>query len=177
MTLPENVVRGKRSRRRGKNGELEVVHLLHAVGYRNAERTSRGTAQGAAGDISFGPADVHLEVRWRQTCAIWAWLRDAEAKARATDIPVVVMRRNRMQWWSVMPADEWFALHELTALPAYTLVRSSRQCTLWAWLEQAQTECPGQQIPVVRFSRPDSEEYAAVPSTVVFGLLRERETA
>ena len=92
-------------RRKGANGELEVVHLLHDHGWPEAKRTSDGRAQVERGDIADGPEGVHLEVRRRETAAIWAWLAQAEAEARSGDMPVVAFRRNRSPWYAALPLD------------------------------------------------------------------------
>lgn len=176
MALERRTPLRAQPRGKGSRGERAVIDLLKQYGWRGAYRNYSSGAFGG-GDILGGPAGVHIECKHHERCAIWAWLRQCESEARPTDIPMVVCRRNRMQWWAVMPVDEWYALSELTELHSYTLVRESRKCALWAWLEQAQSECPGSHIPVVRFRRPGGAEYAAVPATVVFGLLWERETA
>lgn len=175
MTLQRRAPLRAKPRSKGNRGELAVIQLLRTYGW-NPRRNWQSGGQGG-GDILGGPYGVHLEVKHREACDVWGWLRQAEREARPTDIPMVVMRRNRMQWWSVMPADEWFALHELTHRQSYTLVRLSRRCRMWDWLTQAEEECPYGQIPVVRFSRPGSGEYAAVPAVEAFALLAERELA
>jgi hypothetical protein len=92
-------------RRKGKTGELEVVHLLHAHGWPDAKRTSDGRAQIERGDIGDGPLDVHLEVRRRETLNIWACLAKATREARPGDLPVVAFRRSRSGWYAALPLE------------------------------------------------------------------------
>lgn len=98
-------------RGKGNRGEREVVDMLRARGW-NARRNFGSGSQGG-GDIIGGPPDVHLECKYRERAAVWEWLAQAEGDARATDIPVVVFRRNRCDWYAILPADELFALLQL----------------------------------------------------------------
>ena len=97
-------------RRKGANGELEVVKLLHAHGWTDAKRSSDGRSQNERGDIADGPTGVHLEVRRRETVNVWACLDKAEREAKAGDIPVVAFRRNRSAWYAALPLDILLAL-------------------------------------------------------------------
>ena len=97
-------------RRKGKTGELEVVRILHEHGWTDAKRSSDGRSQVERGDIADGPEGVHLEVRRRETAAIWAWLAQAEREARPGDMPVVVFRRSRSAWMAALPFDLLLAL-------------------------------------------------------------------
>jgi hypothetical protein len=99
-------------RRKGKNGELEVVALLHAHGWPDAKRSSDGRSQVERGDIADGPAGVHFEVRRRETVNVWACLEKAEREAKAGDLPVVAFRRNRSPWYAALPLDILLALLE-----------------------------------------------------------------
>ena len=92
-------------RRKGKNGELEVVRLLHAHGWTDAKRSSDGRSQNERGDIADGPVGVHLEVRRRETVNVWACLAKAEAEAKPGDMPVVAFRRNRSPWYAALPLE------------------------------------------------------------------------
>lgn len=99
-------------RNKGKNGELEVVHLLRAHGWALAKRTSDGTAQAARGDIANGPPEVHFEVRRRESVNIWACLDKAEREASPGYLPVVAFRRNRSPWYAALPLDALLSLLE-----------------------------------------------------------------
>ena len=92
-------------RRKGKEGELEVVKILHEHGWTDAKRSSDGRSQVERGDIADGPTFVHFEVRRRETVNIWACLAKAELEAKAGDIPVVAFRRSRSAWYAALPLD------------------------------------------------------------------------
>jgi hypothetical protein len=96
-------------RRKGKDGELEVVQLARAAGFHDAARTSNGRSQIGRGDIG-GIPGVHVEVRRRETWALRAWLDQAEAEAHEHDVPVVAFRRNGGAWYAALPLDELLAL-------------------------------------------------------------------
>lgn len=179
MTLARRTPLRAKPRSKGNRGELAVIYILRDLGW-NPRRNWQSGGQGG-GDIINGPAGVHLEVKHRERCAIWEWISQAESEARPTDLPMVVCRRNNMSWWSVMPADEWDALQELLPDPTtYAVVRENqKRCTLWTWLEDAEhgAGLTALAIPIVRFSRPESGTYTAVPATIAFEALRIRETA
>lgn len=102
-------------RGKGARGERAVIDMLHARGWTSAYRNYSSGAFGG-GDILHGPVAVHLEVKHHERCSIWAWIAQAENDARPTDLPVVVFRRNRSQWYATLPADELFALLQLREL-------------------------------------------------------------
>jgi hypothetical protein len=100
---------GNGSRRKGADGEREVVAILHASGWPDARRTADGRSQAGRGDVAGGPAGIHLEVRRRERAELWAWLADAEQGAAAGETPVVVFRRSRSSWWAALPLEELLA--------------------------------------------------------------------
>lgn len=180
MSLARRTPLRAKPRSKGNRGELAVIDLLGVFGW-NARRNWQSGGQGG-GDIINGPAGVHLEVKHRERCAIWEWIGQVESEARPTDLPMVVCRRNLMQWWSVMPSDEWEALYAL--LPqrgTYTVVRKDRQrCPLWTWIKEAESSVAllgSVAVPCVVFSRPGSGLYSAVPAASAFEALWLRETA
>lgn len=99
-------------RRKGKVGELEVVHLLHEHGWHDAKRSADGRSQDQRGDIADGPLDVHIEVRRRESLNIWACLAQAQAEAQDGHTPVVAFRRSRSNWYAALPLDALLSLLE-----------------------------------------------------------------
>jgi hypothetical protein len=99
-------------RAKGNRAELEVINLLKDNGWPHAHRQFQSGGQGG-GDISEGPADVHLEVKHRERAAIWEWLEQARSEARPTQMPAVVFRRNRSQWYAAIPLDDLLELLRL----------------------------------------------------------------
>ena len=175
MSLTRRTPLRAKPRSKGNRGELAVIELLRTYGWRPRRNWQSGGQGG--GDILDGPVGCNLEVKHHETCRIWEWIAQAENDARPTDIPIVVCRRNHMQWWAVMPADEFDALRELTTIRTHTVEHHMKTCPLWALLDDVQDRATGLEIPVLRFSRPGSGQYAAAPATVMFGLLWERECA
>lgn len=175
MTLQRKTPLRAKPRSKGNRGELAVIELLRTYGW-SPRRNWQSGGQGG-GDILGGPVGCNIEVKHHERPAIWEWIAQAEADARATDIPIVVCRRNRMQWWAVMPDDEFAALLELTKVRTHTLWHRSQRCALWSLLEDVQARANGSEIPVLNFARSPGAAYAAAPATVVFGLLWERECA
>lgn len=85
------------SRDKGKRGELEVVRILKEHGH-NARRSAQycgntGDAADITTDIGF-----HLEVKFRETTAIWDWIHQAQNDHKAGTIPAVVFRKSRERW-------------------------------------------------------------------------------
>lgn len=102
-----------RERRKGAAAEREVVALLRDQGWPGARRTSDGRGQASRGDVTNGPAATHFEVKRVERLAIWSAIAQAEADARAHDLPVVAFRRSRSGWYAALPLDELLALLRL----------------------------------------------------------------
>lgn len=100
-------------RRKGATGELEIVHLLRAAGWKNAQRTSDGRAQSARGDIVNGPEGVHIEVKRQEALNVPKALRQIESDANPLDLPVLIHRPSRQDWMATLPLDELLALLRL----------------------------------------------------------------
>lgn len=100
---------GKMSRRKGGDGEREVVRIAKAAGYPDAERTSDGRHQRTRGDIA-GIPGVTLEVKRTERLALRAaWSQCTEA-AGPSDLPVLAHRWNGGEWIAMVPLDELLAL-------------------------------------------------------------------
>lgn len=99
------------SKRKGKNGELELVRLLRANGYDKARRSAQYCGNtGAAADV-VGLPGLHVEVKRVEHLNVYDALaqakRDAEAEG-AGNIPVVMWRRNEHKWLAVLEVEEGF---------------------------------------------------------------------
>lgn len=112
MTLQRRTPLRAQPRSKGNRAEREIIDMLHAFGWRTARRNFQSGGQGG-GDVIGGPADVHVEVKHRERCTIWEWIRQARAEARPTDCPAVFFRCNREPWYVAVPADEYLALVRL----------------------------------------------------------------
>lgn len=97
-------------RRKGKEGELEIVQILHRYGWGFAERTSNGRDQSARGDIAHGPAGVHIEVKRQEKLSVPAAIDQAIRDANELDVPIVIHRPSRHPWYATLPLEELLPL-------------------------------------------------------------------
>lgn len=98
-----------RPRGKGARGEREIIDIFKAHGWKEARRNFGSGSQGG-GDITGGPAGTNVEVKFRETTAIWQWIEQSEHDARPTDVPLVIFRRSRSQWYAVIPLEELLPL-------------------------------------------------------------------
>lgn len=100
------------SRTKGQRGELEVIEILRAHGWDRAHRNHQSGGQGG-GDIARGPEGCHFEIKRQERLNLPAWLRQAHDEAGPHDLPVVVFRQSRGQWWACLEFEELLALLKL----------------------------------------------------------------
>lgn len=97
------------SRRKGKEGELELARALRALGYdcRRGQQYS-----GANGDADVvGLPGIHIECkrveRLNLTDAMHQALRDSSPE----ELPAVFHRRNSEPWLVTMPLESWIEIY------------------------------------------------------------------
>ena len=97
---------GKGSRRKGADGERELVHLLTDLGFQGIRR----------GNVFAGEPDLlglwpfHIECKRVEQLNLWKAMEQArEEMIRKKDgqIPVVFHRKNNQKWLMTIP-EEWF---------------------------------------------------------------------
>ena len=101
--------RGRRARDKGKEGELEVVHLAEQYGF-EAERTGNRQAnrKSHSPDVKIqGRRDIYIEVKRDEKLGVDAMVRQARDGARGRT-PIVIWRRNRGEWTAAVPMDVLF---------------------------------------------------------------------
>ena len=114
---------GRRSRDKGKRGELEVAAVLCAAGF-DARRTPNSGGLSWRGDIVGVPGYV-IEVKRQESLAVPAWLRQAAADAAVChSVPVVAFRRSGEPWHAILLLEELARLLSLEA--AFSLVPALR---------------------------------------------------
>lgn len=177
MTLTRRKPLRAQPRSKGNRAERAVIDLLRAYGWTHARRNLQSGGQGG-GDWVEGPADVSGEIKHCERADIWKWIRQCEAAARPTEIPLVVCRCNGMDWWAVLPRDEWHALEELDSDPPQVTtsisVGEGARLSFWSDLSHAlRIAVDGR--PRLYFTRKGSGHYAAVPFIEVLEYLRLRE--
>lgn len=93
------------SRNKGKRGELELAKELQKYGF----EARRGQQYcGANGDADVvGIPGLHIECKRVERLNVENALRQAEADAKAGEIPVVMHRANREEWKVTMRLDDF----------------------------------------------------------------------
>lgn len=89
------------SRRKGKEGELEVVNLLRQYGFkarRGQQFKGGGDSPDVVHDLEIDGVPVHLEVKRREQFNLHQALRQAADDAHLNEVPAVVHRRNGETW-------------------------------------------------------------------------------
>lgn len=99
---------GKGSRRKGADGERELVHLLTDMGFHGLRR----------GNVFAGDADVvglwpfHIEVKRVEKLNLWEAVQQSireMIKKKDGEIPVVFHRKNNQKWLMTIP-EEYFPI-------------------------------------------------------------------
>lgn len=99
---------GASQRRKGKAGELEVVHMLADHWGVKAERNLDQTREGGC-DIPVPP--WHIEVKRRARIGnVYEWMEQAYLSCGVNDKPVVFLRGDGKKWLVLMTAEEWLRL-------------------------------------------------------------------
>jgi hypothetical protein len=109
MALERKTPLRAQPRSKGNRAVREVIDMLHRFGWKTARRNFQSGGQGG-GDVIEGPANLHVEVKHRERCAIWDWIAQATTEARPTDTPAVFFRRNRSAWYVAVPAEDYLEL-------------------------------------------------------------------
>jgi Holliday junction resolvase len=100
---------GKPSRDKGARGELEIVRLLQASGWDQANRSFMSGASGG-GDIVGGPDGYHVEVKRTETTQPWAWIEQCRRAKAPGEQTAIFFRRNNSPWHVIAEADSWVRL-------------------------------------------------------------------
>lgn len=111
MNHDEVTMGGKRSQRKGADGELELCKIFREHGY----DCSRG------GSLSFGEVPdlsglpgIHIEVKRVEKQNIYEWMAQArhDANKFRDGLPAVFWRKNRRPWLVIMPLDSWISMYK-----------------------------------------------------------------
>lgn len=101
---------GRTSRTKGASSERELAAAIREHGF-NCNRMGRNGR--TAEDLDHDVPGVWFEAKRRETLAIPAWLRQAEADAPADRVPVVAFRQSRQPWRVVLPLEELLRLKQI----------------------------------------------------------------
>jgi hypothetical protein len=89
--------RGKRSKRKGDRGELEVRDLLREAGWLDTHRNFMSGGAGG-GDIADSIPDWHIECKRTESLQLHAAWRQADDARRPTDSLLIAHRGNNQAW-------------------------------------------------------------------------------
>lgn len=101
---------GAMQRRKGANGEREVVQILMANGFPAQRTAPLQAAQGSTDSDVLGIEGHALEIKRCERVEIDKWCAQIELASKPTDVPCVVWRRSRQPWRIAMPFDDFLAL-------------------------------------------------------------------
>lgn len=98
------------SRRKGKEGELELARILRTYGF-DTRRGQQFKGGGDSPDV-MGLPGVHIECKRVQNLVIEKAMVQSRTDAEGTDdVPVVIHRRDREKWKVTMDLDEFMKMY------------------------------------------------------------------
>lgn len=98
------------SRRKGKEGELELARILRTYGF-DTRRGQQFKGGGDSPDV-MGLPGVHIECKRVQSLNIEKAMVQSRTDAEGTDdVPVVIHRKDREKWKVTMDLDEFMKMY------------------------------------------------------------------
>ena len=98
------------SKRKGKEGELRLVHFLREQGY-ECRRTAQYCGKtGEAADV-IGLPGLHIECKAVERLNVREALKQAVRDAVASLIPVVFHRLSREEWLVTLRAEDFMTIY------------------------------------------------------------------
>jgi len=101
---------GRSSRTKGKSGELEVVHILEAHGYKGVKRTPNSGGLSWKGDV-LGMDGFTIEVKRCESLQLPKWWGKLVLEA-GHRIPLLCHRRSRGEWLVTLRFEDFLGLME-----------------------------------------------------------------
>ena len=103
-------IMGRMQARKGRSGEIELVHLLNEYGI--PASPGNPMSYGKTPDI-VGVESCHVECKRHERMNLYAWLKQAqEDSQKFGGLPVVMHRSNRHGWIASMPLESWIVLYK-----------------------------------------------------------------
>lgn len=101
------------SRRKGKDGELELAKLLRKLTGRECRRGQQYC--GASGDADvIGLPGIHIECKRVERLNLYDAVEQGERDSQGSGKLVTVMhRRNRKPWLVTMPMEDWIEMYRV----------------------------------------------------------------
>ena len=100
---------GRKSKRKGAAGELELAKLLQSYGY-EARRGYQFDGKYVADVV--GLPGIHIECKRVEKLNMMDALRQSARDAKGDELPAVFHRRNREMWLVTMTLDDWMGLYK-----------------------------------------------------------------
>lgn len=100
---------GRKSKRKGAAGELELAKLLQSYGY-EARRGYQFDGKYVADVV--GLPGVHIECKRVEKLNLLEAIKQAIRDAKNGELPAVFHRRNREMWLVTMTLDDWMELYK-----------------------------------------------------------------
>lgn len=98
------------SKRKGKEGELEVAHIFQDYGY-DARRSQQFAGINGDADV-VGVPYLHLEVKRTQALHLDKAMEQSISDAKEGEIPIVVHRKDRQPWRVTLGLDDFMELFQ-----------------------------------------------------------------
>jgi hypothetical protein len=101
---------GRKARRKGKDGELELSAFLREHGFSDARRGAQTRGGPDSPDV-VGVPGCHLEAKRTEsgTKTVYAWVDQAIGDA-GPNIPIVCHRMSRRPWLAILRLDDLLGL-------------------------------------------------------------------
>lgn len=97
------------SKRKGKNGELELCRALRGHGYECKRSVQYSGANGDADVV--GLPGIHIECKRVERLNLTDAMHQAIRDARPGELPAVFHRRNDEPWLVTMPLGDWIEIY------------------------------------------------------------------
>lgn len=98
------------SRRKGKEGELELARILRDHGFGDSRRGQQYCGASGEADVT-GLPGVHIECKRVEALNLDAAMKQAVRDAREGEIPAVFHRKNRQEWKVTVRLEDFLDLY------------------------------------------------------------------
>ena len=100
------------SKRKGKDGELELAGKLREYGY-NVRRSVQYNGKEDEGQADLlGLPGIHIECKRTESLRLYEAMDQAKRDSKGKNqIPVVFHRRNKCEWLAIMTLDNFMQLY------------------------------------------------------------------
>lgn len=97
------------SKRKGKEGELEIAHIMQGYGY-DARRSQQYAGMNGDADV-VGVPNLHIEVKRTQALRLDDAMAQSISDARDGEVPVVMHRKNNMPWRVTLGLEDFMDMY------------------------------------------------------------------